>query len=72
MGMSAFPYLPDRAAAEDAIALLSTHGALAGQAAAERADSARDIGNHINFCRWRQIERMIVLLSVPHVAGSVH
>jgi hypothetical protein len=70
--MSAFPYLPDRAAAEDAMALLSTHGDMAGQTAAARADSARDLGNHINFCRWRQIERMILLLSVPHITGSVH
>ena len=67
------PYLPDRAAAEDAMALLAMHGDMAGQAAAERADKARDLGNHIHFCRWRQIERMIVLLSVPPGADiSIH
>ncbi len=66
------PFLPDRAAADDAIALLASHGDRAGQAAAERADKARDLGNHIHFCRWRQIERMIVLLSIPHSIGSVH
>jgi sugar phosphate isomerase/epimerase len=70
--MIIYPFLPDRAAADDAIALLATHGDFAGAAAAQRADAARDLGNHVHFCRWRQIERLIVMLSVTHIQGSVH
>ena len=36
------------------------------------ADRSRDLGNHIHFCRWRQIERLIVLMSVGRAVGTVH
>ncbi len=70
--MRTMPYLPDRLAAETALDLLSIHGELAGPEAAARADAARDLGNHVHFCRWRQIERMIVLLSITHAVDTVH
>ena len=38
-------------------------GAFAGSEAAARAGRSRDLGNVVHFCRWREIERMIELLS---------
>lgn len=66
------PILADRRSYDDAAALIKTFGEMAGQEAAIRADRSRDLGNHIHFCRWRQIERMIVLLSMPGAVGTVH
>lgn len=66
------PILPDRKSYEDATALIELFGEEAGIEAASRADASRDIGNHIHFCHWRQIERMIVLLSVDRVFGTIH
>ena len=41
--------------------------------AAARADSSRDLGNVIHFCRWRQIERMIELISTTDpVDATMH
>ena len=40
--------------------------------AAARADESRDIGNYLHFCRWRQIERLILLLSAESAIGTVH
>ena len=44
----------------------------AGFEAASRADRSRSVGNHLHFCRWRQIERLIVLMSVGRAVGTVH
>jgi hypothetical protein len=40
--------------------------------AASRANHSRSLGNVIHFCRWRQIERAIEMLSDSHVSGAVH
>ena len=40
--------------------------------AASRADRSRNLGNQVHYCRWRQIERLIALLSTPHAVGTVH
>lgn len=66
------PYLADRAAVNDANALILQYGESAGFEAAERADKSRDLGNHIHFCHWRQIERLIVLMSIGRAVGTVH
>lgn len=66
------PYLSDRASYEDAAELMMRFGDNAGYEAAARADRSRDLGNHIHFCRWRQIERLIVLLSYDQALGTVH
>jgi len=66
------PYLADRAEVADATALISQFGDDAGFQAASRADKSRDIGNYLHFCRWRQIERLIVLLSIDRAVGTVH
>ncbi|WP_420607238.1 hypothetical protein [Novosphingopyxis sp.] len=52
--------------------LIRSFGPEAGLEAAERAESSRTIGNALQFCRWRQIERLIVLLSAARVQGTVH
>jgi hypothetical protein len=58
-------HLPDRAAAADAAELIARFGAHAAVEAAARADRSRELGNLVHFCRWRQIERMILLLAAP-------
>ncbi|NYT43056.1 hypothetical protein HZY97_19940 [Sphingomonas sp. R-74633] len=70
--MEMIPYLGDRREITDANELISRFGELAGSEAAARADRSRDLGNHIHFCRWRQIERLIVLMSVGRAVGTVH
>lgn len=66
------PYLADRAQVHDAAELIARFGDDAGFEAANRADKSRDLGNHVHFCRWRQIERLIVLMSVNRAIGTVH
>lgn len=70
--MMYIPYLGDRTSVEDAARLIERFGENAGYEAAARADRSRDLGNHIHFCRWRQIERLIVLLSVERPIGTLH
>jgi hypothetical protein len=56
-------YLSDASAAAEASELIARFGIHAASEAAARADRSRDLGNVIHFCRWREIERMIELLS---------
>jgi hypothetical protein len=68
-------YLPLYVEQRDVIeaqALMDAHGQTAGIEAADRAEASRNIGNHIQFCRWRQIERLIIMLSVKTTLGTVH
>ncbi len=66
------PYLADRGAVADAASLIDTHGSAAAFEAAMRADRSRAIGNHIHFCHWRQIERLVRLLAAEYPLGTVH
>ena len=66
------PYLSHRDSFIEATALIDKFGEHAGFEAAARADKYRDLGNHINFCRWRQIERLIILMSIQAAVGTVH
>ena len=70
--MSYMLYLADRAELTDATDLITMFGDEAGLEAASRADRSRDLGNYLHFCRWRQIERLIILLSVERAVGTVH
>lgn len=65
-------HLPDRSAASDAAELISRFGIHAASEAAARADKSRDVGNVVQFCRWRQIERMVVLLASGRGASTLH
>lgn len=71
MPMHASPYLTSKDVF-DAQGLMEQFGIEAGIEAAERAEKSRDLGNHIQFCRWRQIERLIVMLSVEKTLGTIH
>lgn len=66
------PYLADRQSLVDADALIADFGDDAGLEAAARADHSRDLGNALAFARWRQIERLIVLLASDEAVGTVH
>jgi hypothetical protein len=66
------PYLGDVREVADANELIRAFGEEAGSQAAARADKSRDLGNHIHFCRWRQIERLVVLMSLPRAVGTIH
>ena len=66
------PYLSGRKSYEDATELMAIFGADAGYEAAARADRSLDLGNHIHFCHWRQIERLIVLLADDQPVGTIH
>lgn len=71
MGVEELFYIADRATIDSAADLMDRYGLDAGFEAATRADRYRDLGNAINFCRWRQIERVILLLSTEHAVGTV-
>ncbi len=66
------PYIADAREAAEAADLIAAFGPAAATEAAARADRSRDLGNHINFCRWRQIERLIVILVAEQATGTVH
>jgi hypothetical protein len=66
------PYVADRQSVAEADALIAAFGDDAGYEAAARADASRERGNVVMFCRWRQIERLIVLMAVPQATGTVH
>lgn len=65
------PYLQDLMQVSDALRFIEIYGAKAADEARLRADQYREQGNQLNFCRWRQISRLIVLLSVEHAVGTV-
>ena len=62
----------DRAGWETATELLDRFGEHALIEAASRASQSRSIGNVIHFCRWRQIERAIELLSSAEPTGRLN
>ena len=66
------PLFLDRTAAIEAQHLLDTHGDAAMDAAAAYARESRNLGNHIAFCRWRQIERLLTVLSDDAPVGTRH
>lgn len=70
--LSPIPYIADPRSVTDAADLMARFGEEAGVEAATRADRSRDRGNAIRFCHWRQVERLVVLLSVRGPVGTVH
>jgi hypothetical protein len=66
------PFIADRKSLADAAQLIELYGDDAGFEAASRAEDSRDKGNVVRFCHWRQIERVIVVLSEVQVRGTVH
>jgi hypothetical protein len=66
------PFVADRAMLADATELMARFGEHAPFEAAARADRSRDLGNVLHFCRWRQVERLVLLLSDDVPSGTVH
>lgn len=66
------PFVPDRAMLSEATDLISRFGIEAALEAAARADRSRDPGNVQHFCRWRQVERLVALLTTDEAIGTVH
>lgn len=71
-GMDNTMYLPDRGTVTDAADLIHRFGDAAGLEATTRANRSRDIGNHVHFCRWRSIERLILVLGTDEATGTLH
>ena len=69
---SALPYIAANRPLHDAAHLRMLFGALAADEAAARADRSRALGNHVHFCRWREVGRLLDLLDTREVAGTVH
>jgi hypothetical protein len=66
------PFIHGRRALHDASELIERFGDDAGFEAAVRAERSRDHGNVVNFCHWRQIERVIATLSSDEITDTVH
>lgn len=62
----------DRPTAEAATHLIAAYGDRAAIEARARAGISRNLGNVIHFCRWRQVERLVDLLSIQQANGTVH
>lgn len=67
-----FPFLADARDARDADQLRLAFGVRAGAEAAARADHARDLGNHLHYCRWRQVGRLVAWFEAEPEAGTLH
>lgn len=66
------PYLADRSQVSAATELIVRYGVHAAAEAEARAGASRDVGNHIHFCRWRQVGRLIDWLATGRAVGTVH
>lgn len=56
----------------EAQVLITHFGQQAGMEAAERAEASRSLGNHLQYCRWRQIERLVIMLNLESSIGTIH
>lgn len=72
MALAKVPFVADRTSVADAYELMTVFGDDAGFEAAARADASRDRGNVTHYCRWRQIERLIAVLSDTRPVGTLH
>ena len=70
--MIAMPYVRNRACAETATQLMSNYGDMASKEAGMRADQSRNAGNIVQFCRWRQIERLISMMDSGLAQATIH
>ncbi|HEY1605811.1 MAG TPA: hypothetical protein VGF77_09465 [Allosphingosinicella sp.] len=65
-------HFADRAALAEAASLIERFGDYAESEASRLAGASRDLGNLVHFCRWRQIERMIMMLRDETASGALH
>jgi len=66
------PYVAERQAAVDAARLIDDYGDAAFSEAAALANISRDRGNVVNFCRWRQIARLIAVMTDSEAEQTRH
>lgn len=66
------PVFIDSSHYTEAEQLMTNFGEEAGLEAANRADKSRALGNHLHYCKWRQVERICILLSIDQTIGTVH
>ncbi|QIK77831.1 hypothetical protein G7077_01785 [Sphingomonas piscis] len=66
------PFISGRHALSDADELIARFGADAAGEAKTRARRSRSDGNVQRFCHWRQIERVITLLTGDEATGTIH
>ncbi|MDJ0277184.1 hypothetical protein QLH51_10300 [Sphingomonas sp. 2R-10] len=66
------PYIADRSALTMANELMRGFGPAAADEATARARQARDRDNVVQFCRWRQVARLVTLLEHPGACGTIH
>ena len=65
-------YLTDAAQITDAAQLIDLFGIRASDEAAVRAGKSALIGNYVHYCRWRQVERLIDVMTATEAPGTVH
>ena len=71
-GQIQLPIFVDSNEFEEARTLISHFGPEAGIEAANRAENSQAEGNRLHYCKWRQVERMCVLLSIDVALGTIH
>jgi hypothetical protein len=69
---TAHPYIADTRPHLDAADLLAVFGIAATREAAARAERSRQLGNHLHFCRWREVGRLLAVLGADCATGTVH
>ncbi len=72
IGLEEIFYIANRTSVDEATDLIQRFGTSAVIEAAARADRYRGLGNSVRFCEWRQIERIISVLSQDASIGTVH
>lgn len=65
-------FIADTRPHDDAAHLIHLFGRHAGDEATARAERSRSLGNHIHFCRWRQVGRLLAAMSADRATGTVH
>jgi hypothetical protein len=70
--VSSPPYIAATRPHEDVVHLVALFGAAAAHEAAARAERSRVLGNHVHFCRWRQVGRLLADLRTDRADGTIH
>jgi hypothetical protein len=66
------PYLAATRPHADASDLLARFGADAPAVAHARAAESRRLGNHIHFCRWREVARLLAAMGEAPGGATLH
>ncbi|WP_156353069.1 MULTISPECIES: hypothetical protein [unclassified Sphingomonas] len=66
------PYIADPSDLAATQELMAEYGPVAAEEATARANRARDRDNVVQFCRWRQVARLVTLLEQPGAWGTIH